>query len=427
MKKYISILASVLIAGVIFSSCEDRRFQTFVANVPVYMSYEDLRAAVKVESPASMKEPGKIYFIDHYIFINEYMKGIHIIDIEDPASPAPISFITIPGNVDMAIKDNILYADSYIDLVLIDITDPELPVEVNRIDSILSYTLPQYDIDYPLAQIDYKEGVVTGWEVKEHKQEIFYNHYRWPMYAEYDMLSSSKPFSSSVSPLAGASYGIGGSMARFSTYDKYLYLLQEQNNLKVIDISNVDAPEISYDKYVGWGLETMFIYNDYMYLGANNGMYIYDLEMPDNPVQTAMYSHITSCDPVVVSGNTAYVTLRSGSMCGGTADLLDVIDVTDKWDPERLASFPMIEPYGLGISGNTLFICQGEHGLMVYDATDPLQISNHKLAEFTNIQATDVIPLGSILFAIGDDGFRIYDYSDVNDITLLSTLAVTEE
>ena len=47
-----------------------------------------------------------------------------------------------------------------------------------------------------------------------------------------------------------------------------------------------------------------------------------------------------------------------------------------------------------------------------------------KMAEFSNIHAYDVIPLGSILFMIGDNGFYIYDYSDIEQISLLGTLPV---
>ena len=68
-------------------------------------------------------QSGKIYFKDHYIFVNEYQKGIHVIDNEDPRNPQIIKFIEIPGNVDMAIADDILYADSYVDLLSIDISD----------------------------------------------------------------------------------------------------------------------------------------------------------------------------------------------------------------------------------------------------------------------------------------------------------------
>jgi len=171
----------------------------------------------------------------------------------------------------------------------------------------------------------------------------------------------------------------------------------------------------------------MFIYDDYMYMGATNGMHIFDLKYPDNPIKTAEYSHVTSCDPVVVSGNYAYVTLRSGNICGGTADLLDVINISNKWNPTRIASFTMNEPYGLGISDNTLFVCQGDNGLVVYDATTPSQVGNNLLAEINDIAATDVIPLDTLLFTIGDDGFYIYDYSDLNDITFLSSILVAGE
>lgn len=407
----------------LLSACEDKKYQTYKANVPIYMSYNELRKAVKVESSIPLKEPGKIYFKDNYIFINEYMKGIHIIDISDPASPTPLSFINIPGNVDMAIKDNILYADSYIDIVLIDISNPTAPVETNRMDSILMYTLPQYDYKFPLAQIDYKKGVVTGWVTEDYTQELYNNPYPWRFYGEYVMMDALS--SSSFAPISGGgSYGVGGSMARFATYDQYLYLLEQNSQLKIFDISNIDEPLMSYDKHAGWGLETMFIYEDYMYLGATNGLHIFDLQFPNNPIKKSEYSHVTSCDPVVVSGNTAYVTLRSGNICGGTADLLEVINVANKSNPQLLASYPMNEPYGLGVSGNTLFICQGDNGLIVYDSADKLNISNHKLAEFPNIHAFDVIPLDTILFAIGNSGFYIYDYSDVNNISLLSTIEI---
>ncbi|HHN47860.1 MAG TPA: hypothetical protein ENN08_02830, partial [Bacteroidales bacterium] len=51
-------------------------------------------------------------------------QGIHVVDNSNPASPQIISFIAIPGNYDLAIRGNILFADSYIDLVALDISDP---------------------------------------------------------------------------------------------------------------------------------------------------------------------------------------------------------------------------------------------------------------------------------------------------------------
>jgi len=84
----------------------------------------------------------------------------------------------------------------------------------------------------------------------------------------------------------------------------------------------------------------------------------------------------------------------------------------------------MTEPYGLGYDSNTLFICEGEYGLKVYDASDPLDITSNLLSEFTDIHAYDVIPFSSFLFTIGTDGFYIYDYSNLQEIKLLGKLAV---
>jgi hypothetical protein len=430
MKRMITLPGIFALTVLMLFSCEDKKFLTQTANVPVYLSYEDLRKTIEVTEPAEIRRPGKIYFKDNYIYINEFMEGVHVVNISDPSAPAPEAYIPVPGSVDMAIKDNVLYLDSYTDLVMIDITDPAAPVEQGRIEDILEYTLPPYDNEYPLAEVDEEEGVVTGWEVKEYTREIETNPYPWPIYWEYSSdsrLANMSSIGGGGGGSAGSAYGVGGSMARFLTYDKYLYMLQTTNQLKVLDISNTDAPVEKYNKYVGWGLETMFIYDGYMYLGARDGMYIMSLQDPKHPFTTAIYRHITSCDPVVVSGNLAYVTLRSGTMCGGTADLLEVINISDKYDPRRIASYGMDEPYGLGISGSTLFICQGDNGLVVYDAADPLAIKNHKLAEFTNIKVTDVIPVNNILFAIGDSGFYLYDYSDVNEITLLGSIEVEPE
>ncbi len=413
----------------VLNSCEDKKFQTYTANVPEYMSYDDLRKSITAESPREISRPGKIYFKGNTIYINEFMEGVHVVDITDPASPEQIAYIPVAGNVDMAIKDDILYLDSYTDLVLVDISDPASPFEERRIEDILEYTLPPYDPDYPVAQVDQEEGVVTGWVVKEFTQEIQNNPYPWPMYAEWNVVSfdmSSVPRSGGGAA-AGSAYGVGGSMARFLTYDDYLYMLQTDYKLKVVDITQTDTLPVKYDKYIGSGLETMFIYNDYMYIGSTQGMHILSLEDPDSPFKTAEYRHITSCDPVVVNGNYAYVTLRSGNLCGGTADLLEVIDISDKYDPQLIASYNMDEPYGLGISGTTLFVCQGPNGLMVYDASSPTTIDENQLASFSDIQSKDVIPVGNFLFMIGEDGFYIYDYTDINNITLTGSIPVTSE
>lgn len=413
----------ILLIALAITSCEDKRLQTYVANVPVYMSYEDLRSPLTITDQEDLVKPGKIYFKDQYMYINEYQKGIHVVDLSDPESPEQKAFIEIPGNVDMAIRNNLLYADSYLDLVLIDISDPLQPTEIKRIEELFEYVIPPYDPEYPLDEIDEEKGVITHYEVKEITREVYHNPYPWPIFYEYDMLTSSaSPNMRSGS--SGTSYGVGGSMARFITYDDYLYALESTAKLKSIKISDPDQAVVEYEQWLWGNVETVFIADDYMYVGTSNGMHILGLEQPLIPNLLSTYQHVTACDPVVVEGDRAYVTLRAGNRCGGDQSLLEVIDISDKSDPRRMSSFAMEEPYGLGINDNTLFVCEGSYGLKVFDATDHQNITAHKLAEFPDIHAYDVIPLAGFLFTIGDGGFYIYDYTDLNNISLIGTLPV---
>ncbi len=403
-----------------FSACSDKRLQTFTANVPIYITYDELRSSFTVTGGQDLQKPGKIYYKEPYMYINEYQEGIHVLDLSDPTHPVNRAFISIPGNVDMAIRNNILYADSYIDLVVIDITDPLHPELNQRLEKFFEYVIPPYDYDYPLADIDQEKGVIKGYEIKEITQEIHNHGPIWPVYYDYRAeMSSVAPGSSK-----GNTYGVGGSMARFLTYDNYLYTLESSYKLKSIEISEIDKPVLRNEQYLWGNVETLFISEGYMYVGTSGGMHILSLEEPAIPLLLSTYQHITACDPVVVSGNLAYVTLRAGNLCGGTQNMLEVIDIADRSNPYRMASYAMTEPYGLGIDDKTLFICEGEYGLKVYDATKPLEIKANILAEFTDIHAYDLIPLSTFLFIIGEDGFYIYDYSDLQDIKLLGKLEV---
>src|SRR6056297_1619383 len=158
-----------------FSACMDEYTEVFIANSPVYMTYEELRDAVEVTAPRDLENPGKIYFKDGYLFVNEELKGVHIIDNRNPENPENIGFVEIPGNVDIAIKENIMYADSYVDLVAIDISDINNPKEVQRVEDVFPYTTPPpVEEDYRMAKVDEEKGVVIDWEIKKVRQEMEY-------------------------------------------------------------------------------------------------------------------------------------------------------------------------------------------------------------------------------------------------------------
>lgn len=114
--------------------------------VPVLMHRDVLEKSIRYEEAKAIQNPGKIYFKDDYIFINEQDRGVHVIDNHDPMRPQNVGFINIPGNRDMAMKGNVLYVNSSVDLVSIDVSSFERPVIKDRVvKEFPELTPPGYD------------------------------------------------------------------------------------------------------------------------------------------------------------------------------------------------------------------------------------------------------------------------------------------
>ena len=130
---------------------------------PIYAPSADVRT-IQTLAPQPLRNVGKIYVKDNYLFINELGSGIHIVDNRKPENPVKLAFISIPGNHDVAIKDSTLYADNVVDLVVLNIADPRDVQLVKRIENAFEKSA------YPLATnvrfecIDPDRGVVIGWE-----------------------------------------------------------------------------------------------------------------------------------------------------------------------------------------------------------------------------------------------------------------------
>ena len=99
--KIIPILTVISFYMFLFTSCEDSTYKEYTGNAPVYMTYDDLRKSVAAEQNVSLMNPGKIYFKDNYIFIVEELRGIHVFDNSNPASPVKKTFIKLPGVMDI--------------------------------------------------------------------------------------------------------------------------------------------------------------------------------------------------------------------------------------------------------------------------------------------------------------------------------------
>jgi hypothetical protein len=424
MKTLIKTSITILVLAASLPGCMDKTVEriSYEANVPVYMSFTDFRSSFTISEPTEISTPGKIYFKDDYLFVNEVGKGIHVINNSNPANPQKEGFYKIMGNVDMAIRGNMLFADSYIDLVAIDITNIKKPVEISRIKNIFPEVVPEGDKWFPYAMVDKSKGVITDWEVKTVTEEREPGS-TWGGWIYREQMTLMAAADGGANWSAGA--GTAGSMARFMLNDKYLHLIAHPWMLKTVDVEKAQKMSVVDSVNVSRNMETLFLLGNKLFVGTTTGMLIYDIADATKPRYISHYDHITACDPVVADGNYAYVTLHTGTRCSNGQNLLEVIDISSITNPYLVKSYPMFNPHGLGIDGNLLFICDGTAGLKIYDRSDPLDIINRKLAHYPDFLTYDVIPMEGVLMLVGEDGIYQYNYTNPKNIVQISHIPIT--
>ena len=395
---------------------EDAYYDAFT---PRLVSRAVLEASVQALPPRALHAAGKIYLQGHYLFVNEPYEGIHVVDNRNPAQPRPVSFLRIPGNIDMALKGRLLYADNGPDLVTLDVSDPGAAVVTSRVrDAFRELPMPEWGLLAPSATLDNRPAntVVVGWKKIKAAYPAGRNGggWGWRGWDQRMAFANTSP----MSPGAGAA-GKGGSLARFAVLGEHLYTV-DTNSLRLFSLANPTTPTAGPKLDLVFGVETIFPKDHYLFLGTQRGMYIFDVAQAAAPRQVAYYQHVVSCDPVVVDDRYAYVTLRAGQSCGGGVNQLQVIDLRTLSAPRLAQSYPMTGPRGLGVDGQTLFVCDKD-GLKVFNTAQSPALT---LTQVFPVEVFDVIPNDGTLLAVGAAGLHQYAYTGTT-LQPLSLLPIT--
>ncbi|HEU4470299.1 MAG TPA: hypothetical protein VFR58_04385 [Flavisolibacter sp.] len=208
--------------------------------------------------------------------------------------------------------------------------------------------------------------------------------------------------------------GTGGSMARFTIVGNHLYTV-DKSNLKVFEISDPAQPVFKRSVPVGFEIETIFPFKDKLFIGSTSVVHIFSIADPANPQkqgEAISPEFMRRCDPVVAKDTVAYATLRTTGPCGGTRSVLAVYDVRNVQQPVHRNAITLGAPYGLGYTGNTLYVCDQLQGLVVYDITQayaPVQVNSLLL---TGNDFIDVIPFNNLLVAWVSKGMALYNITD---------------
>ncbi len=405
--------------------CTETR--TFIQFDPVYKTRAELNTLPTIEVSRPLRNPGIIYAYGPYILINEFREGIHIIDNSDPKNPVNTAFLAIEGNEHFAVSHNRLQANKYHALITLDISDLQNPLQTSRIESVFGELWEEPGRGFFVYHRETERTRTLDCS------DPNFESLRWneggrggPFFVNRLALESQVDFanaSTNQDAIGGA--GVGGSTARFTITQNHLYTVS-QSDLLVYDLQNPSVPRFETRAGLGWGIETIYPFKDRLFIGSETGMFIFDISSPGNPQLESQFRHARACDPVVADDNTAFVTLRDGTRCEGFANQLDVIDITNVTSPFLLQSYDMLNPHGLALQGDRLYICEGDFGLKTFDVSNREDVK--EIAHLRDHQAHDVISLNTEhLLVVGKDGFRQYDASDPKHLKMMSMIPIQKQ
>jgi hypothetical protein len=403
----------VLFSSFLFTSClKDHCKRNFRMYIPIYKTRDAVLKEVGLTAARPIEHGGKIFSYGKYLFINEIDKGIHIIDNSNPSSPQRLGFLNIAGNLDLWVKNNLLYADCYDNLVVIDIKDMNTIKLAESVPSVFQQR------EYNGASIDASKGYVIGWDQRDTtiSQECNSNGI-YPVMSyksEGVLMDMTSPGASGFTPPTGVS----GSLTRFNNAGDYLYCI-ESSKLLSFNISSL-KPVKSSEVDINWNMETIYSFNDNLFIGTSNGVLIYSILNPSMPVFKNKMEHVRTCDPVITDGQFAFLTLRGGSPCGGYTNQMDVLNVNDLQNISLVRSYTMTNPFGLGMNSKYIFICDENYGVRILDRSDVNQMN--EVAKINVDHPRDIIVLPGALLLLTDSKMIQYDYSDIKNIKQLSIL-----
>ena len=202
--------------------------------------------------------------------------------------------------------------------------------------------------------------------------------------------------------------GKGGSLAIFALKGDYLYCVDDMK-LNVFSVINNAQPSKVNAINIGFNIETLFSFENYLFVGSQTGMYIYSINNPETPILIGQAQHITACDPVVANATHSFVTLSSNRTCGNNINLLQVYNTENPSNPIKIHERNLTNPKGLALYNNYLIVCDDD--LKIFNIANP---ANPVLVKAIAKSCFDVIIRGNDMYAVGTNGVYRYVLDNAN-------------
>ena len=159
------VISAVLFCFFSLGSCTKEEFRGYngMGKRPVYAAISELDHITNLP-PQTVQQSGTIFLLDTLFFMLEHKKGIHVFNIKDSLNIHALTFLKIPAISDFVISGNRLYADSWKDLLTIDISNLYQIHLLDRQFNVFSPILYPPLYEGPFECVDESKGAVVGWE-----------------------------------------------------------------------------------------------------------------------------------------------------------------------------------------------------------------------------------------------------------------------
>ena len=227
-----------------------------------------------------------------------------------------------------------------------------------------------------------------------------------------------------------AERGQSGSITRFAVYQNFMYVLN-QNEVQTYDVTQKDKPVLVHRLKTEYGLETITVYDNSIFLGSTTSLYILNVSNPAAPVIQSKTDRLLEisrgCDPVVVKDHYAFSTIKIiQNICGNASaqSALVVYDISDLSNPDIINTYPLNIPNGLGYKDNYLFICdEGSDAIEVFDISNPEAVVPKPELNVPLTDPYDLIIDGDRMIVSCKTNFQIFDIADVVQVRKLGQIS----
>ena len=368
---------------------------------------------------------------DTLVFVSNYLGNIQVIDVSDPSLPTLVyEYVNTPQWVnDILVIDSIAYVTTSNDgLLIYDVIDPTVfnlistyetahagAISISQNIAYLSCAYSGFQV-LNISNISDPEliGVLETPRCAGNALVSDNIAYITDLYTGLEIYDISEPENPNVvgsvdTPHLAMSISISEDIAYVADYDSYI---------QILDISNPGFPYIINSYGIFYTVVDFLIEENYGYAITSSRLYIFRL---DDLIYPEIISYIEiggTNNSVEYYNSHVYVT----SLFEG----IKIINVNNPQNPYIVGECDTPgRAYDLLVSGDIVYVANGNHGLTIIDASD---LTNPFILPYFNTHTpsnvSSLAMADDILYLAGNyDGLKVVDISDpISPVFLQSIL-----